>query len=170
MIMPMWVDLALIFILLLAAYYTGIFKGAPFVPTKVATVDQMIALAEIKPGERLADLGSGDGRILIAAAKAGAIAHGYEINPLLILWSLYKIKKAGVGDRAFVHWKSFWRANLSQFEAITVFGITGIMGKLEDKLKKELRPGSRVVTNIFKFPTWEGEKHDGVTVYRSQKN
>lgn len=162
----MWVDISLIFALLLAAYYTGIFKGAPFVPTDRQTLETMIRITQIKPGERLADLGSGDGRILIAAARAGAVAHGYEINPFLILWSLYKIRKAGVADRAFVHWKSFWRADYSNFDIVMLFGITSIMKKLGLKLKAELRPGSRVISNTFQFPEWEPEKVQNVFVYK----
>jgi Xaa-Pro aminopeptidase len=65
----------------------GGIRGAPFVLTGSRTVKTMTALANIQPGEKAADLGSGDGRILIAIARAGAEAHGYEINPFLVLWS-----------------------------------------------------------------------------------
>ncbi|HEX9503161.1 MAG TPA: 50S ribosomal protein L11 methyltransferase [Patescibacteria group bacterium] len=163
----MFFDILLIVVVLLAAYYLGIFKGAPFVPTDKLTLERMIMLAEIKPGEKLADLGSGDGRIIIAAAKAGAIAYGFEINPLLVLWSRYKIKKAGLADRAFVHWKSFWRVDFTPFDVVMLFGITGIMARLGQKLKAELKPGSRVISNIFKFPNWSGEKVGAVIVYKS---
>ena len=162
----MLLDILLIFAVLLGAYYLGIFKGAPFVPTDKLTLERMITLAEIKPGEKLVDLGSGDGRIIIAAAMLGAIAHGFEINPLLVLWSRWKIKKAGLSDRAFVHWKSFWRADLSEFDIVMLFGITGIIGQLEVKLKAELKDGSRVISNTFKFPNWEPEKVQNVFVYK----
>ncbi len=156
-----------ILLVLLAAYYLGIFRGAPFVPTMANTVEEMIKSAQIKPGEKLVDLGSGDGRILIAAAKAGAIAHGYEINPLLVLWSRYKIKKAGLKERAFVHWKNFWLVNFSEYDVVTLFGITGIMQRLESKLKTELKPGSRVISNIFKFPNWQSTKQGSIYIYRA---
>jgi ribosomal protein L11 methylase PrmA len=162
-------NIILIFVILLIAYYLGIFRGAPFLPTQQKALEKMIELAEIKPGDKLADLGSGDGRILIAAAKAGAEAHGYEINPVLILWSRYKIKKAGLSGKALVHWKNFWLEHFNQYDIVTIFGITGIMERLESKLMSEMRPGARVVSNIFKFPNWEGEKHEGVTVYRVEK-
>ncbi|MBX4191374.1 MAG: 50S ribosomal protein L11 methyltransferase [Candidatus Doudnabacteria bacterium] len=165
----MVLNIILLLIILLVAYYLGIFRGAPFVPTQRKNLEKMIELAEIKRGEKLADLGSGDGRILIAAVRAGAIAHGYEINPLLIWYSRYKIKKAGLSDKAFVHWKNFWLENFRQYDVVTVFGITGIMERLESKLLTELKPGSRVVSNIFKFPNWEGKKMEGVTVYRVEK-
>lgn len=165
-IVDMPLNIALIFLVLLVAYYLGVFRGAPFLPTQKHALEKMIALAEIKPGEKLADLGSGDGRIVIAAAIAGAEAHGYEINPLLVWWSRYNIKQAGLSARAFIHQKNFWRVDFSEYNIVMLFGITGIMKGLEKKLKTELKPGSRVVSNIFVFPNWEGEKSGGVTVYK----
>jgi ribosomal protein L11 methylase PrmA len=159
-------NVALFFLVLLLAYYSGIFKGAPFLPTQKHALEKMIALAQIQHGEKLADLGSGDGRIVIAAAKAGAEAHGYEINPLLVWWSRYQIKKAGLSDRAFIHQKNFWRVDFSDYNIVMLFGITGIMKGLEKKLKTELKPGSRVISNIFVFPNWIGEKSGGVTMYK----
>ncbi|TSA46497.1 SAM-dependent methyltransferase, partial [bacterium] len=67
-------------------YFT---QGALFVPTHRDKVKKIIELAHVQPGEKAVDLGSGDGRILIALAQAGADAHGFEINPLLIIWSRY---------------------------------------------------------------------------------
>jgi ribosomal protein L11 methylase PrmA len=162
-------NVLLIFIVLLLAYYSGIIKGAPFVPTQKLALEKMIALADIKPGEKLVDLGSGDGRIVIAAAKAGAEAHGYEINPLLVLWSKYKIKKAGLTSKAFIHKKNFWFVDFHKYDIVMLFGISGIMEKLEGKLMTELKPGSRVVSNIFKFPNWQGQTSEGVSVYRVEK-
>lgn len=164
----MFIDSLLFFPVLLLAYFLGIFRGAPFVPTKQNTVEQMTVLAQIQPGEKLADLGSGDGRLLIAAAKAGAIAHGFEINPILIWWARYKIKKAGLSGTAFVHWKNFWLADFSQYQIVMVFGITGIMDQLETKLKKELPLDARVISNIFIFKNWPHEKVGGVTKYIKQ--
>jgi cyclopropane fatty-acyl-phospholipid synthase-like methyltransferase len=155
-----------IFFILGLAYILGVFKGAPFLPTTQAKVEQMILAAKILPGERLADIGSGDGRILIAAAKAGAIAHGYEINPFLIWWSRIKIRQAGLSDRAFVHWKNFWLQDLSEYDIITVFGITNIMPDLEKKLQKELQPGARVICNIFPFPNWPRSENKEVYLYK----
>ena len=84
-------------------------RGAPFVPSGSETVKRMVKLGDIHWGEKAADLGSGDGRIVIGLAKAGAEAHGYEINPFLVLWSRRQIRRAGLSDKAFVHWTSFWK-------------------------------------------------------------
>ena len=83
--------------------------GAPFEPTSDRKLKIMMKLAKVKKGEKAVDHGSGDGKIVIALAKAGAEAHGYEINPLLVLFSRYKIKKAGLKGKAFIHWKNFWK-------------------------------------------------------------
>ena len=163
--MDILAGLIAIILVLIATYFLGIFRGAPFLPTDQADTQKMVELANLKPGDKLADLGSGDGRILIAAAKLGAEAHGYEINPLLVLWSKWKIKKGGLSDKAFVHWKNYWLEDFSNFDVVTIFGITGIMEKLGEKLSRELKPGSRVICHIFPIPKWEGEKIGSLYLY-----
>lgn len=123
-------------------------------PTKNESVQRIVVLAKVHKGQKAADLGSGDGRIVIELAKAGAEAHGYEINPLLVCWSRWKIYRTGLSGKAFIHWKDFWLENLSRYDVITIYGITYIMQKLEKKLQKELKKNARVVSYIFKFPNW----------------
>lgn len=131
------------------------FGGAPYAPTKESGLDVILKLAEIKPGDKVCDLGSGDGRIVIAAARAGAEAHGYEINPYLVWQSRRAIKKAGLSDRAFIHRRSYWQEDLSRYQVVIFFGITYIMKRLEQKFDKELQPGTRVIANFFTLPTWQ---------------
>ena len=135
--------------------------GAPFEPTNKKTLRKMIEFSEVKKGEKVADLGSGNGRIVIEFAKLGAEVHGFEINPFLIWFSKRKIKKLGLQDKAFIHWKNFWNQNLSKYDIIIVFQIGFIMKNLEKKLKKELKKGSRIVSNTWKFPNWKTEKREG---------
>lgn len=143
------------------------FWGAVYVPTRVETVKRIINILDIKPGEKVADLGSGDGRLVIALAKAGAEAYGYEINPFLFLLSRKNIKKAGLKGKAFIHLKSFWNEDLSQFDAISVYGISYIMDKLEKKLKKELKNNSRVACNRFNFHNWRYfKKEEEIYLYK----
>ena len=114
----------------------------------------------------MADLGSGDGRILIEFAKKGAIAEGYEINPVLVFIARMKIRRLGLEKKARVFWKSFWREDLSQYKVITVFGIDYIMKRMEKKLYKELSRGSRIIVNLFPFPNKKYKlKKDGVYLY-----
>lgn len=129
--------------------------GAPFMPTTSPTAKAMIDLARIQPGELVADLGSGDGRLVIALAKAGAKAYGFEINPLLVWWSRWRIYRHGLRKQAFVYWRNFWQEDLSRFSVITVFQLTPMMGRLGEKLAAELRPGARIVSNSWEFPGWK---------------
>lgn len=161
----------LLIILLIAAVGVGVFLltiifGAPYVPSGDDYVRKMIELATVKSGEIVVDLGSGNGKVVIALAKLGVETHGYEINPFLVLLSRKNIKKAGLNGHAFIHWKNFWHADFSRYDVVFVFGITGIMGKLEKKLRKELKLGARVVCNAFTFPNWKPtEESDGVYLY-----
>jgi len=142
-------------------------QGAPFAPTSPRRVAKMVRLAEVKPGDRAADLGAGDGRIVIALARAGAEAHGYETNPLLILIARLRVRRHGLLGCAFIHRQSFWKVELHNFNVITVFGIGYIMDRLGDKLKQELKPGARVVSNHFSLPGWHPAKaEDGILLYQ----
>jgi ribosomal protein L11 methylase PrmA len=126
----------------------------PYVPSSWTRLDTMIQLCSIKPGQKTADLGSGDGRVVIALAERGAEAHGFEIDPERVDLAKSNIRKSGLENKAFIHQANFWDVNLNQFDVITIYGITGIMERLEAKLLKELREGSRVICNYFNFPTW----------------
>lgn len=148
------------FILLLALIALTIFFclilyalvfGAPFAPLADNRIQTMIKLLKLKKGDKLADLGSGDGRIVIAFAKLGIESHGYEINPVLVAISRYRIRKLGLGKKAYIHFKDFWREDLSGYSAVAIYGIGHIMARFGSKLKKELKPGSKIVANYFRF-------------------
>jgi ribosomal protein L11 methylase PrmA len=127
----------------------------------------MVALAAALPGQRSADLGSGDGRVVIALAREGAEAHGFEIDPKLVMEARKNIREEGLEGKAFIHQQDFFEADLSDFEILTIYGITSIMGPLEEKLRSELKPGARVISNFFSFPNWEHEvKVAEVYVYK----
>jgi SAM-dependent methyltransferase len=157
----------LCFLLLAFDIYFGLafFKGAPFAVTKSGNADRMIKLIKEatsnKINLRVLDIGSGDGRLVIELAQAGFTAEGFEINPILAWWSRRAIKKARLSERAFVRRCDFWQEDFSKYNIVTVFGVFYIMERLGQKLKKELRPGSIVVSNHFKIPGWEPVKQDG---------
>ena len=136
-------------------------RGAIFVPTHMGTVQAMVAAANIKPMVRVADIGSGDGRIVIAFAQAGALATGFEINPLLAVYSRFRIKKLGLASRAHIILGDFWRHDLREFEVVIVFGIHYIMDKLESKLLSESKPGTLVISNGFPFKNLREVGHEG---------
>jgi len=145
-------------------------KGAIFDPSRKKDVEKMLELAELKGEEISADLGSGDGRVVIAFARKGIQAHGFEINPLLVLISKINIRRAGLKGKAFIHWKNFWKADLSKFDIITVFQVDFAMNELENKLKKELKPEAKVISNQWVFPNWKYSKYEnGIYVYESSE-
>lgn len=144
--------------------------GAPFEPTNNKKVKKIIRLAKIKKGEKAVDLGSGDGRLVIELARAGAEAHGYEINPILVFLSRRNIKKAGLKEKAFIHFKSFWSEDLGKYDVVVMFQFHTIMKKLEKKLRKELKKGARVVSYYWKFPSWKiVKKIDNIHLYKKNK-
>lgn len=118
----------------------------------------MINLSNVKEGDKVADLGSGDGRIVIEFAKKGAEAHGYEINPILVFIARRKILNEGLKDRAFIHLQSFWNINLSDFNIISAFQFRHVMPPLEKKILNEMQKGSKIVSNTWKFPNLKIKK------------
>ncbi len=143
-------------------------SGAIYAPTGDSNVEIIKKLAVAKPRERIVDLGSGNGKIVIAFAKDGIESHGYEVNPLLVWFSRRKIKKLGLQEKAFIHRESFWKANLSEFDVIILFTLPHIMRALVPKMKKELKPGARVVANAYGFQGIEPiKKENQVFLYES---
>jgi len=148
-------------------YLLPMARGAVYVPSKPVAIAAMIKLGKVGPGRKVAELGSGDGRVVIALAQTGAEVHGYEINPLLVWQARRAIRRVRLHHRAFIHQQSYWDADLGVYDVITVYGITYIMKALGEKLRAELPPGSRVVSNYFKFPHWKSQKNEaGVFLYR----
>lgn len=111
----------------------------------------MIELAEPKPDEKGVDLGSGDGRIVIAFANHGVGMHGFELNEDLLRLSEKNIKSANLNN-AFVKNKNFWDVDLSGFDIITIYPMPDVMEALVEKLEREIRPGARVLTNYYPLP------------------
>ncbi len=156
----------LIFVVALFLAFPVFFRGAIYLPTRRETVRSMIELAKIKAGDIAADLGSGDGRLVIALAESGIEAHGFEINPVLVLLSRWLIRKRKLKDKAFIHFGNFWKEDLSKYSIVTIFGIGFAMEKLEKKLEKELKKGTRIISNSFVFPNWKVQgKKDTAFLY-----
>ena len=144
-----------------------LYRGPFYVPTRRKYVQRIISMLDIKKGETFVDLGSGDGRLLVAIVEAGGIAHGYEHNPLLVMQSRKSLKKLGMEDRASVYMENFWNTDISKYDGVVVYGIPYIMNRLEEKLKKELKSGARVVSYSFPLPKWEpSAKEKAVYLYK----
>lgn len=147
-----------IVVLLISAIWPS---GAPWVPTPRSTVRRMIEIADVQPGEVVYDLGSGDGRMLIIAARHfGARAVGIEIDPLRYLISRMLIAVMRVQEQTRVIWGDFFKADLSEADVVTCYLLAKTNVKIMEKLQTELRPGTRVVSHTFTFPGWDVEYHD----------
>ncbi len=133
--------------------------GGPYVPIPKHHIATVIELANIKPNDIVIDLGSGDGRLLIAAVHAGAHkAIGFEIHPGLVRLSRNNVKKEHLENRIHIHQKSFWHADVSNASVVTLYQISYTMKRLEQKLLDELPIGARVIAHGFKFPNWKVER------------
>ena len=126
-----------------------------FAPTRQAVVDAMLALARVTAGDVVYDLGSGDGRIVILAAqKYGARGVGIELDPKLVEISRQVAREGEVVDRvAFVEGDLF-DADISAATIVTLYLSPGVNKRLEPKLRRELRPGTRIVSHQFPIGTW----------------
>lgn len=145
---------------LFGAFLPFVSWGALYVPTSKERVKKIIEFANVKPGDKVIDLGSGDGRLLVAFAKAGAKAYGYEINPVLVKKSKDNITRADVKEKATVYLGSFWGVDLSDFDIIIIYGMRHVMRRLEKKINKEAKKGTRIISNTFTFPTLPKTKED----------
>lgn len=146
------------FLFLCLAFVTG----GPFVPSSKKSVDAMVALAKIRSGQTVIDVGSGDGRVLFAAAKKGANAIGIEINPYLVRFTQIKAFLGAYRGRITVRWQNLWSADLTNADVVFVYLIPWKMDVLAKKLKKELKPGALVISNSFMFPDWKVVRQDTV--------
>jgi len=141
--------------------YTKIIEpGAVYYPTTNLAVKKMLKLSSAGPKDTLIDLGSGDGRILIAAAKKGTKAIGYEINPFLVKKSRRLISKAKLDKLVTVHQKSFWKADFSQATIITVYLFPKFMNRLQLLLEKSTKHPLKIVANNYPFPKLTPIKQD----------
>ena len=132
-------------------------KDVVWVPTPDALVDKMLALAKVTAQDYLMDLGSGDGRTVIAAAKRGVRAHGIEYNAEMVELSKRNAAAAGVADRATFARADLFESDFSRATVITMFLLPQINLKLRPIIL-DLRPGTRVVSNSFTMGEWEADE------------
>lgn len=133
--------------------------GAPYVVTPPSK--RSSAVAWLAGQQKVAEIGSGNGEMLLRLAKGNSEVHGYEINPFLVWVSRRRIRKAGLSDRVFAHWQNLWQASFAEYDGIYIYGLPFLLEKLERKLAEELRPGSKVASIAFPFPHWEAAQEEG---------
>jgi precorrin-6B methylase 2 len=132
-------------------------KDVVWVPTSQALVDRMLDMAKVTPRDFVMDLGSGDGRTVITAAKRGATAMGIEYNPDMVALSKKNAEKEGVSARATFMKADLFETDLSRATVITMFLLPEINLKLRPKILA-LKPGTRVVSNTFTMGEWKADQ------------
>jgi SAM-dependent methyltransferase len=160
-------------------------KDVMWIPTPLPLVSRMLALADVKPSDVVYDLGSGDGRIVIAAAKLGAKAVGIEYNPRLVSLSRCLISAAGVASRARIIQGDLFRSNFGDATVVTLFLLPSLDVRLRPKLLA-LEPGTRIVSHSYLMGDWPPDERvitpdgmaylwvvpahvDGAWTFRSQR-
>ncbi len=149
------------------------FLGAPWVPTSKELVNKILSISELKPAETLYDLGSGDGRLVIAAARDfGARAVGIEIDPFRVLYSRLRISQLRLSGKAKIIRSNFFNIDLRDADVVIVYLLQETLDKLQYKLEMELtKPNCRVVSVVFRFKGWEVIRSDQearIYVYRTR--
>jgi SAM-dependent methyltransferase len=136
-------------------------KDVVWVPTPQALVDKMLDMAKVTPKDYVIDLGSGDGRTVITAAKRGSKALGIEYNPDMVELSKRNAAKEGVGDKATFQKADLFESDFSQAQVITMFLLPSINVKLRPKILN-LKPGTRIVSNSFDMEDWKPDQTENV--------
>ncbi len=153
-----------------ALFSVGLFFELPYVATDAEKVKTIIKLSNIKKGERIVDLGSGDGRLLYAAAQKGAYAIGYELNPLLVIITMIHANLKNLSNNVLVKKQSLWEADLKTADVVFVYGRKHTMKRFEDFIYKNCKKGTRVTVNSDKTITFPNKKpiskENGIYLYK----
>jgi len=136
-------------------------KDVVWVPTPEALVQRMLDIANVSPKDYLIDLGAGDGRTVIAAAKRGVRAHGIEYNPDMVALAKQRAIEAGVTGMATFEEADLFQTDLSKATVITMFLLPSINLELRPRLL-DLAPGTRIVSNTFTMEAWEPDQRSKV--------
>ncbi len=153
----------------IATWAQEVKKDVPYVPTPQPVVDKMLELAEVSSDDVIYDLGSGDGRIVITAAREyGARGIGVDIDPRRIAEARENARKAGVSDRVMFVQRDLFQVPLGEATVVTLYLLPDVNLKLRPKLLRELRPGTRVVSHDFDMGDWKPQRTaeiEGHTIY-----
>jgi len=156
-----YIDILPLLLIVISLYWTRL-VGGPWVPSSMQVVHRMMEMASVGPEDVVYDLGCGDGRMILAAARRyHARAVGIEIDPLRYLWCQFLITIMGQRKRIQIVFGNLFNKDLSEADVVMCYLMPDALSKLEDKLKRELRPGTRVVSNRFSFPTLKKAQEDG---------
>src|SRR5689334_17167220 len=135
----------------------------PYVPSPNQVVDGMLKLAGVKSGDVVYDLGCGDGRIVISAAKTyGARGVGVDLNPERVQEARANAKSAGVEDKVKFEENDLFKANIADATVVTLYLLPNVNERLKPKLLKDLKPGTRIVSHSFDMGDWKPDREEVV--------
>ncbi|HEX6983527.1 MAG TPA: class I SAM-dependent methyltransferase [Balneolaceae bacterium] len=146
------------FLFLSSPYLWAQDLDVPFVPTPENVVEQMLDVANVNSSDYVIDLGSGDGRIVIAAAKRGATGHGVDLDPQRIKEARANAAEANVDDQIMFMQKDLFETDFSRASVITMYLLPSVNKQLRPKLLEELEPGTRIVSHDFDMGDWKPDK------------
>lgn len=136
----------------------------PYVPTPPEVVERMLDMTDVQPSDYVIDLGSGDGRIVIAAAKRGASGHGIDLDPKRIAEARENASNEGVNDQIMFMEANIFDTDFSKASVITMYLLPSVNKKLRPELLSKLEPGTEIVSHSFDMGEWEPDKQETVEV------
>jgi SAM-dependent methyltransferase len=160
--------LRLLCVLSLGFVATALARDVPYVPTPHAVVEKMLEVAKVGPNDLVYDLGSGDGRIVIAAAKRGARGVGIDIDDQRVWEAKNNARAAGVAGRVQFRQEDIFQTDFREATVVTMYLLTSVNMRLRPRLLAELKPGTRIVSHAFDLGDWkplETHKVGSSTVY-----
>lgn len=159
----------LFFVGVLAWILVPALYGLPPVPTKPERIKKALKLADLQPAEIFYDLGAGDGRVLLIAARDfGAQAVGIEIGPIQCILAWLRITASGYGEQIRIRWGNFYKADLGDADVVFVYATSKEVMKLAPHLQARMKRGSRLVSISADFREWEPsivDEHDLIFIY-----
>lgn len=155
----------LLFVVVLLWILVPAFHGLPPVPTNPERIQKALRLVNLKPNETLYDLGAGDGRVLLIAARDfGAKAVGLEIGPIQCALIWLRATASGFGDQIKIRWENFYKADLKDADVVFVYATSKEIAKLASHLENQMKNGARLVSISADFPEWEPSAMDEVSL------
>lgn len=159
--MDLTITLSIVLFLLCAvglSWFAG--SDAPFVPTKLSGIKDILKLAKVKKGKEFYELGSGDGRVVLEAGKLGANSYGIEQSWIRVWYSRFKAKKEKLNNACFYHGNIFDR-HYYPADVVYIYMLQKCVDRLENKLKNELKKGAVIITQKYHFKNWKSFKKEG---------
>lgn len=156
---------ALVGCLLGLSWFAG--SDAPFIPTKMRLIRKVLKIVRCNKRKKFYELGSGDGRVVLEAARLGATAYGLEQSLIRVLYSKYLAKKYRLSDKARFFHTNLFSKSYEDADLVYIYLLSKGVSRLESKLRGELKKGAIVITQTYHFPTWKPyEKLGSFWLYR----